>query len=207
MNRLEVVSANPEQVLNGTMDREKPLSLRHGLEASHLTLLLPGTLVRDLGPVVLVLTRSMFNRWEDLTMGSGIAPESVGGQLPRSLTLALQHLAKETLSSPLISFLRHENIDHVTVLIHCLPKGVELSVDLDEDFVDKPVLAKSAPFPSQRPSKGWAELAAPVSNRLVGDNHAALSEQIFHFSQAQGKSMVQPERVTDDFRREAMASI
>ena len=146
VNRLEVVSANPEQVLNGTMDREKPLSLRHGLEAAHLTLLLPGTLVRDLGPVVLVLTRSMFNRWEDLTMGSGIAPESVGGQLPRSLTLALQHLAKETLSSPLISFLRHENIDHVTVLIHCSPKGVELSVDLDEDFVDKPVLAKSGPF-------------------------------------------------------------
>ncbi len=111
-------------------------------------------------------------------MGSRVAPEFVGGQLPRSLTLALQHLAKETLSRLLVSFLRHENIDHVTVLIHCSPKVVKLSVDLDEDFVHKPVITKSAPLPSQGPSEGWAELAAPVSNRLIGNSDATLSEQI-----------------------------
>ncbi len=118
----------------------------------------------------------MLDRGEDLTMGSGIAPEFIGGQLPRNLTLALQHLAKETLSRPPVSFLRHQYIDHVTILIHCSPKVVQFPVDLDEDFVHEPVIAKSASFPSQGPGKGWAELAAPVSNRLVGNSDATLSK-------------------------------
>ena len=80
-------------------------------------------------------------------------------------------------------------------------------MDLDEDFVHKPAIAKSAPFPSQRPRKGGAELAAPVSSRLVGHNDGTLRKQIFDVSQAQRKPMIQPDCVTDDFRWEAMPSI
>ena len=87
MNYFEMVPANSEQILNLTVDGKESLSLLDRLEPSHLPLLFPGMLMRDFSPVVLVLTRSMLNRWEKLTMGSRIAPEFVSDQLPGSFTL------------------------------------------------------------------------------------------------------------------------
>ena len=92
-----------------------------------------------------------------------------------------------------------------------LVPGTKVSVKLlnaaGEETVHKPDIAKSAPFPSQRPSKGGAELAAPVANRLVGDVDAALGEQVFYVTQAQSESMAQPDCISDNLRRKTMASI
>ena len=49
-------------------------------------------------------------------MGGGIALEFVRDELPRSLALAFQHLAKEPFSSPLVSALRHQEIENIPVL-------------------------------------------------------------------------------------------
>ena len=47
----------------------------------------------------------------------------------------------------------------------------------------------------------------PVSDRFIGDKDASLGEQVFYVSKAQGEPMVQANGVTDDFRRNAVASI
>ena len=96
----------------------------------------------------------------------------------------LQGFTEEALGRSTIPFLGHQNIDHVTVLIHCPPKIVDLATDLDKDCVHKLDITKSAPFPSQRASKGRAELATPVANCLIGDCDSTLSQKIFHVSQA-----------------------
>ena len=106
MNSFEMAPANPEKILNLTVDSKESLSLLDRPEPSHLPLLFPGMLMGHFSPVVLILAGSMLNRGENLAMGSRIAPEFVSDQLPRRFALALQHLTKETFSSSLVSSLR-----------------------------------------------------------------------------------------------------
>ena len=61
MNCPEMASTNPEQVLKGPVDRKESLNLLDGLEPSHLPLLLSRGLVRNLSPVVFILSDSMLN--------------------------------------------------------------------------------------------------------------------------------------------------
>jgi hypothetical protein len=60
-------------------------------------------------------------------------------------------------------------------------------------------------FREERP-----KLVGPAAYRLVRDLDAALSQQLlgegfFPVTVAEGKALVQPDRVRDDIRREAMA--
>lgn len=59
VNRLEMVTAQSERVLNGSVHGENPLSLGRRLEPAHAAFSFPGGLVRDLRPVVFVLTGSV----------------------------------------------------------------------------------------------------------------------------------------------------
>ena len=61
MSCLQMVSANAEQILNLTVDSKEALRLLDRLEPSHLPLLFPGVLMRELSSVVFILTRSMLD--------------------------------------------------------------------------------------------------------------------------------------------------
>jgi len=52
-----------------------------------LAFLLSGVLVGNFSPVVFIFAGSMGNGWEDLSVGSRIAAELVGDELPRRLAL------------------------------------------------------------------------------------------------------------------------
>ncbi len=80
-------------------------------------------------------------------------------------------------------------------------------MDGDEEFIDVPGVTESALFPTQSAGIGRSEFLTPVSDRFVGDKDSSLREQVFYVSKAQGEPMVEPDSVTDDFRRKAVASI
>ena len=84
-------------------------------------------------------------------MGSRIAPKLVRNELPWWLPLMFQHLKEEALSSLTISPARHQNIDHISTLIHRSPHVVALAPDRDEEFVNIPDVAQS-PLPSSQRS-------------------------------------------------------
>src|SRR5690349_16305694 len=52
-----------------------------------------------------------------------------------------------------------------------------------------------------------AELERPLADRLVADLNAAEREHLLHHPKAQGKAKVQPHRVADPLRREAVAGV
>ena len=63
-------------------------------------------------------------------------------------------------------------------------------------------MTSAAKFPGeQRP-----ELQHPSPNCLIGDVQPALGEQIFDIAEAEGEAKVQPYRMSDDVRRELVAS-
>ena len=140
-------------------------------------------------------------------MGSRITPKLVGNQLPGCLSLMFQHSAKEAFSGSTISTLGDKNIDHISILINGPPKIAALTLDGDEEFIHLPDLAQSALFPPQFSCVAGSKLPTPVSDCFVGDQDSSLREQVFYVSKTQGEPVVQPDSVTDDFRRKAVASI
>ncbi len=84
---------------------------------------------------------------------------------------------------------------------------MELTSDLNEEFIDVPDVAESSLFPTQSAGVGRSEFLTPVSDRFIGDKDSSLCKQVFYVSKAQGEPMVQLDSVTDDFRWKAMRSI
>jgi hypothetical protein len=207
MNRFQVVSTNSEQILNLPVNNEESLGMLDGLKAPHLTFLFPGMLVGDFCPVVLIWTRSMLDRGEDLAMSGRIAPELISDQLPRQRALSLQHLAKEPLSSSFVSSLRHQYVENITVLIHCSPEIHLLSLDLDEDLIDVPDVAQSTLLPSQRPSVLRSELPTPEADGFVRNDDATFGQQILNIAETQCESVVQPDGVADDLGRKSVTFV
>ena len=75
MNGLQMMTTDSEQVLNGTVNGEKTLSLYYRLEPSPLAFFLTRWLMRGFSPVVLVLTGAMHNGRKELPMCCRITPQ------------------------------------------------------------------------------------------------------------------------------------
>ena len=161
----------------------------------------------DFSPIVFVLACSMDHGREDVPMCSRITSKFVGDQLPGCLSLMFQGPTKEAFGGSTISTPGKQNIDHVSILIDGSPQIEALTSDGDEEPIDMPGVAESALFPTQSAGVGRSEFLTPVSDRFIGDKDSSLGEQVFYVSKAQGEPMVQPNGVTDDFRRKAVASI
>ncbi len=161
----------------------------------------------DFSPIVFVLACSMDHGREDVPMCSRITPKLVGDQLPGCFSLMFQGSTKEAFSGSTISTLGNQNIDHVSILIDGPPKIETLALDVDKEFINVPDVAESSPFPTQSSGVGRSEFLTPVSDRFVGDKDSSLCKQLFYVSKAQGEPMVEPDSVTDYFRRKAVASI
>ena len=80
VHRLEEVAADAKEILHESMDREKPLRLRGGLEPAHLALALPRRLMLHLRSIVLVLPRAVHHRRHHRAMRRGVAAQPVGDQ-------------------------------------------------------------------------------------------------------------------------------
>jgi hypothetical protein len=84
---------------------------------------------------------------------------------------------------------------------------VLLSIDSNKDFVQMPGVVEATLTPLQISGIARTELLTPDSNRFIRDEDSAFGEQIFDISEAQAETMVNPDRIADDFPREPMAVI
>src|SRR5258708_28273709 len=94
-----------------------------------------------------------------------------------------------------------------TPLIDGSPQPVAFAMDPQRHFVQIPLVAGSCSSSTQPGSKGGAEFGAPLSDRLVADDEAAFGEEILNVTKAEMKAKVQPDGVSDDLGREAVAPI
>ena len=149
----------------------------------------------------------MVNRWKDLWVSRRIASRPVEYELPGWFLLTIQGLAEKPFGRSTTSHPSHQNIDHVTILIHRSPEVVELPEDLDEDLIHMSDVAQPTLPTAQVPSEGGTEFAAPQSARFVGDCDATLGEKVFDIPEAEGGPMIEPPSVTVDLKWEAVTSI
>ncbi len=81
---------------------------------------------------------------------------------------------------------------------------MDLGADPDEDLVQMPAVRRSWPATPDPCGIGPAEPERPPAHRLVGGFDAALGEQVLDIAVAQGEPKIEPDRVLDDFGREAV---
>ncbi len=95
VDNAEQMSAQSKEVLYGSVHREKPLRVGSRFEPAHLTLPLPGRLVRDFGPIVRVMVRAVDHGRHHGAAGRGVTVQFVGDQLSRDTALSFQQLAEK----------------------------------------------------------------------------------------------------------------
>ncbi len=80
-------------------------------------------------------------------------------------------------------------------------------IDVEEDFVEMPLVAGACTAATQIVGKGLAKLPAPLTHRLVQHDHTACCEQLFDISKAEIEAEIQPHRMCDDVVRKAKSFV
>ena len=70
-----------------------------------------------------------------------------------------------------------QDVEDVAVLVDGPPQVLPKAVDRHEHLVEVPLVAGSGLAASQAVRVGGSELDAPVTDRLVGDDHAAVHHE------------------------------
>ena len=164
-------------------------------------------LVRDFGSIVSVLVGVVDDGGHDLAVSGAVAFQLVGDQPPGRASLPLQQLAEESFGGFPITARLDEGIEHITILTYRAPEVLAFALYLYENLVQVPRVTETTLSTLQSPSVFWSELDTPKSDRFIGNGDAALSRKILDIAKAQAKSMVQPDRVADDFGRKSISAV
>jgi hypothetical protein len=121
--------------------------------------------------------------------------------------LSAQGSSKGSFGGALIAAGLNQDVDHIAVLIHRPPEIVLLSVDSNKNFVQMPGVAEATLTLLQISGIARTELLTPDSNRFIRDDDSAFGEKIFDISETQAETIVNPDHIADDFRREPMTII
>jgi len=138
------VAAHSEQILDGSMERKKPLGVTRRFESSHLSFPLAGWLMRDFRSIVGIPFHAVSHVAEDASHGGGVASQFVSDDLHWFGALATQQSSKESLCGALIPMRLNQDIDHVSVLIHRPPQILLSPVDSNEHLIQVPMVAESS---------------------------------------------------------------
>jgi len=120
---------------------------------------------------------------------------------------ALEPPTQEFRGGGLVATRPHEKVEAVPVPIDGPPQVVRRPSARDEGLVPVPRIARPGPPSAEAVGVGLAEVQAPVANRLVGDDHAALGQPLRHVAIAEREAAVPPHGVADDRGREPVALV
>ena len=163
--------------------------------------------MRDFGSIVFVLLRAVNNRGHHETVGRRVTAKLVRDQTPWRTALPFQQFPEEAFGRAPIAPGLAKDVDHVAVLVDGPPEILLAPVDIHEQFVQVPRVAQASLPAPEDPGVRRTEPPTPLPNRLVRYGDAPLSEEIFGIAEAQTEPVVEPDGVTDDFRRESVAVV
>ena len=140
--------------------------------------------------------------------GWRIARELVGDHHARlGAALTVKHPMQEALGGYLIASVLDQDVQNDAVLINGSPQPVAFATDPQRHLVQMPLVASSCSSSTQPCGEGGSELGAPLADGLMADLDPAFGEEILNITKAEMEPKVQPDGVSDDLGREAVASI
>jgi len=139
--------------------------------------------------------------------GGWVAGEFIGDHDARFIADVVNNLPEESFGRVLITPRLHQDVQHHALLIDRPPQPMAFAIDLQHDLVEVPLVARPRSSPTSPAGKDGTELGAPLTDRLMADDDATLSEQVLNVAEAEVKPKVQPDSMNDDLGREAVASV
>ena len=116
-------------------------------------------------------------------------------------------LAEEPLGGSGIASALHQDVEHVTVLVHCAPEKVQFAADADEHLVREPFVARPRPTALQLVREQPAEAQPPVPDGLVADHNTPRRKDQLDVTQAEAEAVVQPHCMLNDLGWISKASV
>ena len=153
------------------------------------------------------LVRAVLDLRHDLTLGGSIEAEFVGDHPAGWATLLAQEPFQQAFGRFGVAARLDDLIEHIAVLIDGSPEPVLLARDRDHDFIEMPDITTVRSLAAEAASVVRPKLQRSAADGLVGDDDAALEQRLLDQPQAQGEPEVQPDRIGDDLRWEAMALV
>ena len=166
------------------MDAQKPLRLTVKAKAVHLPLLLSSRFVRHFSTIVGVPVLAVRHGRQQVTLGCGVTAKFVGGNCEGRSGLRAQHLSKETPRCLRVLALLDEDLDEITILVDGTPEISALTLDRDDDFVEKPsITPQSHPLLDLMGIIG-SKSSAPLTDSFVGDGYTSFGQEVFDVAEA-----------------------
>ena len=208
------VVASPEAVTTGAevggnrpIGGKEALCVARGLEPSHDPFPLPRGLVGVFRTVVQVSVLSVLDAREHVPLRSPIAFELIRDDDSWDVGLPLEELAEELLGRVLVPPALYKNIEDIALLVHRPPQIVAGASDREEHLVQVPLVAGFGASMPESIGIPLTELAAPFADGFVGHHDPTGEQQLFDIAVAQAETKVQPDTVSDNFRRKPVAFI
>jgi hypothetical protein len=155
------------------LGRQEALGMAGGLETSHGAFPLPRGLMRVFRTVVEAFVLPMFDAWYDVLVRCLIAAELVRDEHTRHVLAAFEQLAKELLGGSFVAAALHQDVQHIPVLVDRAPEVLRRAVDLQENLIEVPFVARLGPAAAQLVRVLLPKLQAPLTHRFVGHHDAA----------------------------------
>ena len=158
-----------------------------------------------LRPVVGSQAPIMFSREPDCAECCRIGSQPVGHNPARRKAVFLKQLHHEFLSGLCIPSALDEEIEYLALVVDRPPEPVFIAADRNHHFIEVPMIARSRPRTADIRRDRWSELQEPPPDRLVRCVNASLGQQFLNIPKGQCEPGIEPDRVADDFWREAVA--
>ena len=142
---------------DGPTSSQETLSLSRGLEAPHRPFTLPRGLMRVFRAVVEALVFPVLHTRHDFFLCGFVAAELVGDQYARHVLAPLEQLAEELLGCSFVPPALDEDIEHIAFLVDRPPEIVGLAIDLEEHFIQVPLVTRARTSSAQLVGVGLAE--------------------------------------------------
>ena len=126
---------------------------------------------------------------------------------PRHIGKAFEQLAEKLLRGLLVAPTLDENVQDDNVLVHGPPQIVPLTIDCQEDLVQMPFVARLQTTATQAIGILLPKLPTPLTDGFMGHRDAALGQQFFHITVAQGEAIIEPDAMADDLAGEAVVLV
>ena len=112
--------------------------------------------------------------------------------------MLVEQLAHELPGCGLVPLPLHHIAQDFAFIIDSAPEILPLTSDRHKKLVQVPGVAQATLSPLELSSVLHTKLPRPLSDRLVGDDDSALSQEVFDISEAQTEAIVESDCVADD---------
>jgi hypothetical protein len=187
----------------GAISREKALGVFGGLEAPHLLFTQSRGLVRIFRTIVQPFVLTVLPALQDFAFRRAITLQLISDDHARNVLQSFEKLAEKSLGSMLVASALHKDIQHISVLIHCSPQLVSFATDREKHLIQMPLVATTRVTTSQFIGIGLPKLQTPLPNRFIAHDDPALRQKLFHITETERETEIEPHSVAHDFRREA----